>query len=159
MNTLHFVIAGLACWRLASLAANEDGAFHIFRRFRTWTLHHVATHPRGFLARFHFDEGLHCEWCNSVWFGAGIAAGWYYFGEVFIWLVCLPLALSTVAIILKYTVQTLEQVREYYERLNASVKALADYRPVGLMDSRQAADKALDDALRAAEVLRARVTA
>lgn len=124
MNFFTFFVLGLACWRLASLAANENGAWHIFKRFRTWTLRHVATHPRGFLARFHFDEGLHCEWCNSIWFGAGITAGWLYFGEVFIWLFCLPLALSAFAITMKYVIQTLEQVREYYERLNTSLKDL-----------------------------------
>lgn len=132
MTILQFIIAGLANWRLASLAANEDGPFRVFKRFRTWTLRHVATHPRGFLARFHFDEGLHCEWCNSVWFGVIITAGWFYFGEAFIWLACLPLALSAFAIPMKYAVQTLEQVREYYERLNEALKPIEslNHRPV-----------------------------
>lgn len=121
-----FFVAALAGWRLASLFANEDGAFHVFKHFRNWTIRHVAIHRRGFLAKFHFDEGLLCEWCNSVWFGIGITAAWYFLGESVVWLV-MPLALSTVAIALKYIIQTLEQVREYFERLN---KALTPPEPM-----------------------------
>lgn len=115
MTGFYFFLGSLACWRIASLVANENGPAHIFRRFRDWVSDRVENHPRGPLAFVHFDELISCEWCNSIWIGTALAAvlDWH-------WLTIL--ALSTMTIFIKYIIQTLEQVREYYERLNTSLK-------------------------------------
>ena len=98
MKTLDFVILALATWRLASLFANESGPFSIFKIFREW----ICNKYPG------IGEGLTCEWCNSVWFGTLITVAFFFLGGVVVW-VCLPLALSTVTIMLKYFRERMEK--------------------------------------------------
>lgn len=107
-----------AGWRLASLFANEDGAFHVFKKIRGLV---VRAERRIWIVReFHLYEGLTCEWCNSVWFGSAIVIFYWFFGDVVAW-VCLPLTISCGAIILKYVIQSLEQVHEILVKLNGEL--------------------------------------
>jgi hypothetical protein len=98
MKPMEFVVLALATWRLASLFANESGPYHIFKTFREWVCNN---HPG-------IGEGLTCEWCNSVWFGSLITVAYFLWGGVAVW-VCIPLAFSTITIMLKYFRERLER--------------------------------------------------
>lgn len=110
-----FFYLSLAAWRLASLIANEDGPWMIFRRLRdraeAWCKNY----------RFCRELGLYelftCEWCNSVWIGAGLTLLYLGIGEAILYL-ALPLALSTVVIIIKYIVHVLQTAQQYLESNN-----------------------------------------
>jgi hypothetical protein len=73
--------------------------------------------------RFCGELGLHelfaCEWCNSIWIGVGLTALYLWLGETILYL-ALPLALSTVAIIIKYVVQVLQSAQQFLEAGNKS---------------------------------------
>ena len=107
-----FLYLGLAAWRLASLLANEDGPWMMFKRLRQ------AAEQWCNQYRFCRELGLHdlvaCEWCNSVWIGAGLTLLYLWIGESILYL-ALPLALSTVAIIIKYVVQVLQSAKQFLE--------------------------------------------
>ena len=112
-TNLFIVIS--AVWRLSSLFANEDGPFNVFAKIRT--IAEQLCKQNKLCAAFRLYDGLACEWCNSIWFAGPIVAAWWYFGDSVI-LVVAPLAVSTWAIAIKYLIQTLEQIREYAERMN-----------------------------------------
>ena len=67
--------------------------------------------------RFCSELGLYelfsCEWCNSIWIGAVLTMLYLWLGEAVLYL-ALPLALSTVAIIIKYVVQVLQSAEQYF---------------------------------------------
>jgi hypothetical protein len=114
--SLHiFFYLGLAAWRLASLVANEDGPWMIFKRLRLRAEQWCNKY------RFCRELGVYdlfsCEWCNSVWIGAGLTALYLWIGETVLYL-ALPLALSTVAIIIKYVVEVLKSAQQYFEAGN-----------------------------------------
>jgi hypothetical protein len=112
MTFTTFLYVSLAAWRLASLIANEDGPWQMFKRFRQLAEYWCNKY------KFCSDLGLHelvtCEWCNSVWIGAGLTLLYIWIGDALLYL-ALPLALSTVVIIIKYTVQTLQTAQKYFE--------------------------------------------
>ena len=115
MSLNIFFYLGLAAWRLASLVANEDGPWMVFKRLRL--------RAEQWCKRYRFCEelGLYdlfsCEWCNSVWIGAGLTLLYLWIGESVLYL-ALPLALSTVAIIIKYVVEALQSAQHYFETSN-----------------------------------------
>lgn len=109
LTMINLLIVISATWRLSSLFANEEGPWKCFERLRRNALH--ATNRNRFLHSFRLYQGLICEWCNSVWFGTILTALWYLFGNGIV-IACLPLAISTWAIVLKYFVKILEQVGE-----------------------------------------------
>ena len=117
MSLNIFLYLGLAAWRLASLVANEDGPWFIFKRLRQRAEQWCNKY------RFCRELGLHdlvaCEWCNSVWIGAGFTVLYLWIGESIFYL-ALPLALSTVAIIIKYVVQVLQSAQEFFETRDKS---------------------------------------
>ncbi len=92
-----FFYLALAAWRLASLVANEEGPWQMFKRFRQRAE----------------------QWCNSIWIGVGLTALYLWLREAILYL-ALPLALSTVAIIIKYIVQLLQTTQQYIENTNKS---------------------------------------
>lgn len=101
MNTTTLVLLALATWRLASMFTNEDGPFQIFSKIRILFLFHLpGLHP-----------GLECEWCNSIWFGTLLTGLYFLMGDNIRWIL-LPLALSAVAIGIKYIVQNLQVWQE-----------------------------------------------
>ena len=104
-----FFYLSLAAWRLASLIANEDGPWMIFKRLRVVAERWCNNY------RFCRELGLYelvtCEWCNSVWIGIILTALYLWFGQSVLY-VALPLALSTVVIIIKHVVQLLEVAQQ-----------------------------------------------
>jgi hypothetical protein len=115
LNTFFYL--ALAAWRLASLVANEDGPWMVFRRIREQAEKWCKSY------RFCRELGLYelfsCEWCNSIWIGAGLTLLYLRIGEAILYL-AVPLALSTVAIILKYVVQVLQSAEQYYQTAHRS---------------------------------------
>ena len=117
MSLNIFFYLGLAAWRLASLLANEDGPWFVFK--------HLRQSAEQWCKRYKFcrELGLHelitCEWCNSVWIGAGLTALYLWMGESILY-IALPLALSTVAIVLKYVVQVLQSAQQFLETTQKS---------------------------------------
>ena len=126
MSLTIFFYLSLAAWRLASLVANEDGPWMIFQRLRK--------HAEQWCNRYRFcrELGLYdlvsCEWCNSIWIGVGLTILYLWIGNTILY-VALPLALSTVAIIIKYLVQLLQMAHQILDTSVKSEKELLDRRP------------------------------
>jgi len=112
MTITTFLYVSLAAWRLASLIANEDGPWRMFKRFRQQA--EVWCNKYKFCSDLGLHELVTCEWCNSVWIGTGLTLLYFWIGDAILYL-AMPLALSTVVIIIKYIVQTLQTVQEYLE--------------------------------------------
>jgi hypothetical protein len=95
---MDFLILALATYRISSLIANEDGPAGFFERGRLLigVERDQAGTPYG---TNNFATGLVCQWCNSVWIGVILAICYMWLKQVTV-LVCLPLALSTVTMIL-----------------------------------------------------------
>lgn len=87
---MDLLVIALATYRLSSLFATEEGPFNLFSKIRAWTYGHARK----------LHEGLTCMFCNSVWFGVLLTVLYGLAPKVAFW-VCLPLALSTAAIIVK----------------------------------------------------------
>jgi hypothetical protein len=115
MSLQVFLYLALAAWRLASLVANEDGPWFIFKRIRLRAEQWCNKY------RFCRELGLYelfsCEWCNSIWIGAIITGLYLWLGDTILYL-ALPLALSTVAIVIKYVVELLQTAQQFFERAN-----------------------------------------
>ncbi len=112
-----FFYLALAAWRLASLVANEDGPWQMFKRFRQRAEQWCNKYK--FCRELGLYELVNCEWCNSIWIGVGLTALYLWLSEAILYL-ALPLALSTVAIIIKYIVQLLQTTQQYIENTNKS---------------------------------------
>lgn len=112
-----FFYLALAAWRLASLIANEDGPWQMFKRFRQRAEQWCNKY------RFCRELGLYelvaCEWCNSIWIGAGLTVVYLWIGETILYL-ALPLAFSTVAIVIKYIVQLLQTAQQFLDNTHKS---------------------------------------
>jgi hypothetical protein len=110
-----FFYLSLAAWRLASLVANEDGPWMVFKRLRERAERWCKQY------RFCRELGLYdlfaCEWCNSIWIGAGLTLLYLWIGEAILYL-ALPLALSAVAIMIKYVVQLLQIAQQRLENID-----------------------------------------
>ena len=113
MSLTIFIYLSLAAWRLASLIANEDGPWQMFKRLRQRAEQLCKQY------KFCSDLGLYnlfaCEWCNSIWIGVGLTLLYLWIGDAILY-IALPLALSTVAIIIKYLVQLLQTAQEILEQ-------------------------------------------
>lgn len=119
MTFLTLFIGISATWRLTNLLCNEDGPFHIFAHIRKWA-DHLTTHNK-FWQTFHLSEGIHCEWCASIWIAVPLTVVWYFLGDKTIWLL-LPFCLSTWVIVFKYLIQTLAQIQTVVDKLAAENK-------------------------------------
>lgn len=115
MSISTFFYLSLAAWRLASLIANEDGPWNMFRRFRQ--LAEKWCNNYRFCREFNLHEMVCCEWCNSIWIGAGLTLIYLWIGNAILW-IAIPLALSTVTITIKYLVQFLQTAQQFYENQN-----------------------------------------
>jgi hypothetical protein len=115
LNTFFYL--SLAAWRLASLIANEDGPWMMFRRLRERAEQWCKKYR--FCREFGIYELFSCEWCNSVWIGAGLTVLYLWLGEAILYL-ALPLALSTVVIIIKYVVQLLQSAQQLLDNTGKS---------------------------------------
>jgi hypothetical protein len=98
MDLVEILVLGLATWRIASLFANEDGPFDMFSHIRNFI--GVKTDANGNRYGTHvLSKGIICVWCNSIWFGILIAIAWVLFNPILY--VCLPFALSTIAVMVE----------------------------------------------------------
>jgi hypothetical protein len=117
MSLTTFFYLSLAAWRLASLVANEDGPWMVFKRLRARAEQWCNRY------RFCRELGLYdlfaCEWCNSVWIGAGLTLLYLWIGNAILYL-AIPLALSTVAIVIKYLVEFLQTAPQQPDRRRES---------------------------------------
>jgi hypothetical protein len=102
----NIVILSLAVWRLSSLFSREDGPFGILQRFRAW-LGYLAGKERWFLQKLFITiwEGIHCIWCNSVWFSAIISL--VIATDIVEWIIY-TLAISTLAIVFETVINKLK---------------------------------------------------
>ena len=105
MSLNVFFYLSLAAWRLASLVANEDGPWLIFKRLRQRAEQWCKSYR--FCRELGLYELVSCEWCNSIWIGAGLTVLYFWRGETILYL-ALPLAFSTVTIIIKHLVEFLQ---------------------------------------------------
>jgi hypothetical protein len=112
MSLNVFFYLALAAWRLASLVANEDGPWQMFKRFRQRAEQWCQQYK--FCRELGLYELVTCEWCNSIWIGVLLTALYLWIGEAILY-VALPLALSTVTIIIKYIVQLLQTTQKFLE--------------------------------------------
>ena len=112
MTFSTFIYLSLAAWRLASLVSNEDGPWMIFKRLRAQA--EVWCKKYRFCREFGIYELFSCEWCNSVWIGAGLTLLYLLIGETISYL-ALPFALSTVVIVIKYVVQILQTTLQFLD--------------------------------------------
>lgn len=112
-----FFYLGLAAWRLASLVANEDGPWMMFKRLRQRAEQWCNNYR--FCRELNLYELVTCEWCNSIWIGAALTALYLWLGGAILY-IALPLALSTVAIIIKYIVELLQTAQQFFNQANRS---------------------------------------
>ena len=115
LNTFFYL--SLAAWRLASLIANEDGPWMMFKRFRQRAEQWCMTYR--FCRDLNLYELLTCEWCNSIWIGAILTVLYIWLGEAILYL-ALPFALSTVVIIIKHVVQLLQTTQKFLDKADKS---------------------------------------
>jgi len=117
MTLTTFLYLSLAAWRLASLIANEDGPWMIFKRLRKRAEQWCMKYP------FCRDLGLYelfaCEWCNSVWIGALITVLYFWLDGAILYL-ALPFALSTVVIMIKNVMEVLQTAQKSLEAARRS---------------------------------------
>src|SRR5215217_9596835 len=72
MSLNIFFYLSLAAWRLASLIANEEGPWQIFKRLRALAERWCNNYK--FCREFNLHEMVTCEWCNSIWIGIILTA-------------------------------------------------------------------------------------
>ena len=115
MTLTSFFYLSLAAWRIASLVANEDGPWQMFKRFRLRAEQWCNNY------RFCRELGLYelvtCEWCNSIWIGAILTGVYLWIGESILY-IAVPLAISTIVIILKYVVHVLQTAHQFLDNAN-----------------------------------------
>jgi hypothetical protein len=112
MSLNIFFYLSLATWRLASLVANEDGPWLMFKRFRLRAEQWCKRYR--FCRELGLYELIECEWCNSIWIGAGLTVLYLGIGET-IFYVALSFALSTIVIIIKQVIQLLQTAQQFLE--------------------------------------------
>ena len=117
MSLNIFFYLSLAAWRLASLVANEDGPWMMFKRLRERAEKWCNKYK--FCRELGLYDLIACEWCNSIWIGAGLTMLYLWLGEAILY-IALPLALSTIAILIKHVVQLLQTAQQYYANTNKS---------------------------------------
>lgn len=99
-NWLDLVIYGFALWRWTHMVVEERGFMDIFLRFRRMVgiVHDDDGHPT-----MTIDSNLarlfNCVWCSSMFFALFLGVGIYLLRDTMWWL-CLPFALSGLAIYL-----------------------------------------------------------
>jgi hypothetical protein len=115
MSFTIFIYLALAAWRLASLVANEDGPWMMFKRIRQRAEQWCDQYK--FCRELGLYELVTCEWCSSVWIGIGLTLLYLWKGET-IYYLSLPFALSTVVIVIKYVVELLQTAQKFLEARN-----------------------------------------
>lgn len=93
---MTFIILALATYRISNLLVNENGPFEILEIFRhkIGVKYNDSNIPYGLNQ---FAELFTCIYCLSIWIGIIISL-LYMTVPVYTTIICLPFALSTVAI-------------------------------------------------------------
>lgn len=90
---IQLIILSLATWRISNLLTDETelGPFG------------ALDFTRAFFDEFVNSDVLKCLWCCSVWVGMILTLAVYFLPVITFW-ICLPFALSTIAIFVdRYT--------------------------------------------------------
>ena len=96
LNLIDLLIMGLTTWRLASLFAVEHGPGDIFDKIRFFV--GVRYYPNNIPYGTNIiSNGITCIWCNSIWFSCIITVLFVINPQITV-LLCLPFALSAIAI-------------------------------------------------------------
>ena len=95
---MDFLLLALATWRLSSLLVQEDNPWDFLARFRRWLGVRYDEHSV-FYGLNTLAALFACIWCASVWVGLAMAVAYLTVGRNFL-LLCLPLALSAMALLL-----------------------------------------------------------
>ncbi len=95
---MDIIILALATWRISNLFVNEDGPFMIFAELRrlAGVVYSPMSEP---LADNELAKLFICVFCFSIWLGLIVAVAYYFYPIRTYW-ICLPFALSTLAIAL-----------------------------------------------------------
>ena len=96
MYAIHFVILGLAVWRISRLLSSERGPYALLEKIRH--LCGVRYTDHGVTTRSELSKLISCPDCNSVWLGAIASVLYIILGIAIVW-IALPFALSAFAII------------------------------------------------------------
>lgn len=93
---MDIIILALATWRISNLFVDEDGPFMMFAELRrlAGVRYDKASEP---VAENEMAKLFTCIWCFSVWLGLIVAAAYYFYPIRTYW-ICLPFALSALAI-------------------------------------------------------------
>jgi len=94
---MELLVLALATWRLTSLLNREAGPFGLLTKFRHLIGIRYDEYSNVY-GKNQIAEMVTCHWCLSVWVGIAVAASYYLWNDV--WWLMLPLALSTVSIII-----------------------------------------------------------
>ena len=101
MSAIDLAIAGLALWRISALLSYEMGPKGIFVTFREHfgIVHRPDGRPDSWPDTW-IAGVLACVWCLSLNLALPLALVWLLWPEV-VRLICLPFALSGIAIIIE----------------------------------------------------------
>ncbi len=67
---LHFIVSGVAAWRIASLLVRERGPYAVFERLRNQLSNWEINRDGDTFEKVPANEWAHvfsCVWCLSVW--------------------------------------------------------------------------------------------
>lgn len=101
INLTYFLLMGLASWRICSLFMKESGPWGMFIKIRE--LFGIKHYEDGSVLSYRdnfFCKLFACCWCFSVWVGGAFALLYIFLPSVAI-IIALPLALSTISIIVE----------------------------------------------------------
>jgi hypothetical protein len=116
---VSLLILALATWRLASLFANEAGPFNLFGWIRARIGVKTDTIGQVYGENL-FAQGMVCVWCNSLWFGTLWTVVYYVLPTLASWM-ALPLALSTLTIVLQLSIDRLQYREDSQPRVQQVV--------------------------------------
>lgn len=100
---MDFIILSLAIWRISNLLIEESGPYAILELFR-YQLGIRYNEQNVTYATNELAELFTCHFCLSVWLGIFVAISYYFYPTLTYWL-CLPFALSALALVVNKWMQ------------------------------------------------------
>ncbi len=104
---------GASAWRVANLFVHENGPFHMFARIKKF----AAKSRARWVRRFGLVELVNCEYCLSIWIGIVFSVGYLLLRDAFLYVI-LPLAISTVVIVIKHIVFLIKSIDTRFDQQN-----------------------------------------